>query len=112
MSNNMQNIKEKKENEKLKIHTLREETKNGPKKVKVPVQKARVEGCHAEQKMTTSQPHGETTNVTEQTSSRSTSSQKSRSSKQQQGRHPVRHAEWEMQQNSKFYNSQDEEQGL
>ena len=48
MSNNMQNIKEKKENEKLKIHTLREETKNGPKKVKVPVQKARVEGCHAE----------------------------------------------------------------
>jgi len=44
MSNNMQNIKEKKENEKLKIHTLREETKNGPKKVKVPVQKARVEG--------------------------------------------------------------------
>ena len=50
MSNNMQNIKEKKENEKLKIHTLREETKNGPKKVKVPVQKARVEECHAEQK--------------------------------------------------------------
>ena len=45
MSNNMQNIKEKKENEKLKIHTLREETKNGPKKVKVPVQKARVEGA-------------------------------------------------------------------
>ena len=30
--------------------TLQEETKNGPKKVKVPVQKARVEGCHAEQK--------------------------------------------------------------
>ena len=38
--------------------------------------------------MTASQPHGETTNVTEQTSSRSTSSQKRRSSKQQQGRHP------------------------
>ena len=50
MSNNMQNIKEKKENEKLKIHTLREETKNGPKKIKVPVQKARVEGSHAEKK--------------------------------------------------------------
>ena len=63
-------------------------------------------------KMTARQPHGETTNVTEQTSSRSTSSQKRRSSKQQQGRHPERHAEWEMQQNSKFYNSQDEEQGL
>ena len=31
MSNNRQNIKEKKENEKLKIHTLREETKIGPK---------------------------------------------------------------------------------
>ena len=28
------------------LPTLREETKNGPKKVKVPVQKARVEGCH------------------------------------------------------------------
>ena len=68
--------------------TLREETKNGPKKFKVPVQKARVQGCHAEQKMTASQPHGETTNVTEQTSSRSPSSQKRRSSKQQQGRHP------------------------
>ena len=39
-------------------------------------------------KMTANQPHGETTNVTEQTSSRSTSSQKRRSSKQQQGRHP------------------------
>ena len=46
MSNNMQNIKEEKEIEKLKLHTLREETKNGPKKVKVPVLKARVEGCH------------------------------------------------------------------
>ena len=46
MSNNMQNIKEKKENEKLEVHTLRKETKIGPKKVKVPVQKARVEGCH------------------------------------------------------------------
>ena len=46
MSNNMQNIKEKKENEKLKIHTLREETKIGPKKVKVPVQKTKAEECH------------------------------------------------------------------
>ena len=34
MSNNMQNTKEEKEIEKLKLHTLREETKNGPKKVK------------------------------------------------------------------------------
>ena len=32
MSNNMQNIKEKKEYEKLEVHTLREETKIGPKK--------------------------------------------------------------------------------
>ena len=39
-------------------------------------------------KITASQPHGETTNVTGQTSSRSTSSQKRRSYKQQQGRHP------------------------
>ena len=79
----MQNIKEKKKNEKLKIHTLREETKNGPKKIKVPVQKTRVEGCHVKikqlsaakedtdkkvienetkTKMTARQPHGETTN--------------------------------------------------
>ena len=45
MSSNMQNIKEKKENEKLKIHTLREETKNGPKKIKVPEGKGRRVPC-------------------------------------------------------------------
>ena len=44
MSNNMQNIKEKKENEKLNYILSGRRPKNGPKKVKVPVQKARVEG--------------------------------------------------------------------
>ena len=48
----MQNIKEKKENEKLEMHTLREETKNGPKKIKVKVQKARAEGRHVKIKTT------------------------------------------------------------
>ena len=61
--------------------------------------------------MTASQPPDETTNITGQAAKRPHRARREGTPGNSEDA-ILKDAEWEMQQNSKFYNAQDEEQGL